>query len=101
MSFSPDSLERLQPLVLTDFSGGMKRNINSEFLQHNQYPFLSNGRNREGKIANVKKALSYAPTLPAGKHQGVYGAGSILVVFIDGLAYYRNFADAMQHKCRQ
>jgi len=93
MSFSPDSAERLQPLILSGFTGGMKRNVNPEALQDNEYVFLSNGRNREGIITNTKEPLSYADQIPAGLKQGITGAGSILIVFIAGEAYFRDFAD--------
>lgn len=55
-----------------------------------QYPLLINGRNRDGSIAPILRPSLL--DLPAGKYQGIYSARNYSIVFISGLAYYRDFS---------
>lgn len=74
------------------FQGGYNRLLDTTRIQRNEYPFLQNGRNRFDVIETIKKPLDITSTLPDGNFQGLYAAGNFTLVFIDGRAYYRNYA---------
>lgn len=71
-----------------DFSGGMFREFDSTKIPPNAYPLLINGRTRENVVTPTSKHLELDG--PAGTYQGLYVAGSIIVLFADGVAYYGN-----------
>lgn len=73
-----------------NFIGGLNTRLEASKLPEGQYSLLINGRVTRNTIAPVKKHLKL--NLPAGRPQGLYSIGSILVVFIAGHAYWRNLA---------
>ena len=69
-----------------DFGGGLDLNLDSTKVQRNASMFISHGRVRRNSIEPVKKHKKIAIT---GSHlQGLFAAGSWLVAFSDGIAYY-------------
>lgn len=68
------------------FSGGMNSFLDDLSLGENEYVKLFNGRIRNGVVANKKATLVEAP---GGKKQGLYAAGNIILLFLDGFAYYK------------
>lgn len=78
--------------IQTSFMGGMNRAVDPSRIGENEYTLLVNGRARYDTITPIKLPLQLRAGLPdVGNLQGIYGAGSIVLVFIDGLAYYRDF----------
>lgn len=77
-------------MMKDDFSGGLVGNKHPTRLAPNEYALMINGRTRNGTVDPIK--LPEAITTLAGKKQGIYAAGSIMVVFVNGEAYYRDFA---------
>jgi len=75
-----------------DFSGGSNLLIDPTNLGGKEYFLLINGRNRYETITSIKEPL-ISEDLPAGRYQGCYGAGNIVIVFISGLAYYKDFSN--------
>lgn len=71
-----------------DFSAGINLLVSDTALADNEYLWLINGRQRFGVVDPIKKHIKDA-TLPAGKKQGIIAVGNVLIVFITGLAYYR------------
>lgn len=76
----------------SDFSGGMRRNVDPSRLGEDEYAFLSNGRIRYGNIRTIKLPSDLTTTLPAGQYQGLYGYGKFLIAFISGKAYVRDYS---------
>lgn len=69
-----------------DFGGGLDLNLDSTKVQRNASMFISHGRVRRNSIEPVKKHKKLAGK---GTHlQGLFSAGSWLVLFSDGIAYY-------------
>lgn len=81
-----------QKYIASDFSGGMNRQLVSTKIASNEYFYLSNGRVREGSIRPVKLPVQQTQGLPnvGTNYQGVYSAGTFLLLFVDGKAYYRD-----------
>jgi len=79
--------------VISDFSGGMRRNVDPTGLNDNEYAVLQNGRNRGGGIATIKGPEDFTGLIPAGKKQGIYGFNNILIVMSGGRAWGRDFSD--------
>src|SRR6267378_3199205 len=76
----------------SSFIGGMHRHLDPIQIGDNEYSILSNARSRYGILQPVKLPLQYTQGLPTGGLiQGVYTARSIMVVFVNGDAYYRDF----------
>lgn len=85
-------MEKELQFLKADFSGGMNRKDDSTKLQPNQYPLLVNARSRYNALEPIYKPSQETAGLPAsGLYQGVYAAGSIILVFVDGKAYYRDY----------
>lgn len=76
-----------------DFAGGINLLDDATKIADNQYPLLRNGRNRNNKITPIREHVE-VNNIPAGKKQGCYAAGSILVVFVAGRAYYKDYNTA-------
>lgn len=76
-----------------DFRGGMNRLDDSSKLLENQYPIAVNARTRYNVVEPIRSPLRQAQGLPDGLHQGVYAAGAIVLVFIAGKAYYKDFSN--------
>jgi hypothetical protein len=77
--------------VFSDFSGGMRRNVDPTGIEDNEYALLINGRNRFGNVAPINGPLELTNQLPSGFYQNVYGFESILLLFIDGKAFAKDF----------
>jgi len=75
-----------------DFSGGMCRNIDPSGIEDNEYALLINGRNRYGNLAPIKGLTERSTEIPAGKYQAIFGFDSIMLVFISGVPFVRDFA---------
>lgn len=69
-----------------DFSGGMDLITPDIGIASTCYKYLINGRVRFGSPEAIRKPSAIAA--PAGKKQGLYAVGNILVAFIAGKAYY-------------
>src|SRR5437773_363986 len=79
--------------IQDSFIGGMNRASDPSRIGDNEYTLLINGRARYDTITPIKLPLQLTTGLPlSGNMQGCYGAGSIILIFIDGLAYVRDFA---------
>lgn len=60
-----------------------------------EYTLLINGRVRENSVQPVNGPLNITAGLPNGTNrQGIYGIGRFLLVFLDGLAYYKDYSAA-------
>ena len=79
--------------MVSDFSAGMNRLMDATKIGAGEYPILVNGRTRFNSIRPIRKALEITG-LPPGKIQGLYAAVDWMIVFVDGLAFYRNYAIA-------
>lgn len=86
----------LLPIIMVifkqdDFSGGLNTQVDAAKGADNVYPLLVNGRTRRNVITPTRKHVQL--NAPAGIYQGLYTAGSHLVLFISGVAYYANITD--------
>jgi len=70
------------------FIGGMNAILEDNYLPEDTYAFLQNGRIRYGGVVPNKKAVLVSE-VPSGKKQGLVAAGSTLICFVSGFAYYR------------
>lgn len=89
-------MDKLASFEQSSFSGGMRRSVDPSQLGDTEYALLINGRSRYGVITPVKLPLQLTQGLPSTSpiFQGIYGAGSFLVTFAGGKAYYRDFSMA-------
>lgn len=71
----------------SDFSGGMDLKSNDTAIKGDAYRYLINGRQRFGNVEPIKDSILI--DAPAGKKQGIIGVGTILVLFCEGNAYYK------------
>jgi len=78
----------------SDFSGGLCRNSDPSGIADNEYALLVNGRNRYGNLAPIKGPTERTSEIPAGFMQSLYGYDSIMLLFISGQAYAKDFAQA-------
>ena len=84
----------MEPLVFqkNSFSGGINQQIDATRIGANEYPLLVNGRTRYDVVEPINAPAIVTSGLPvSGKYQGCYAAGSYLLVFISGQAYYQNY----------
>lgn len=72
--------------VQDSFAGGLDTEFDATKSPKNSYPLLINGRARRNVIQPTNKHVNLSA--PDGNYQGLYGAGSFLVLFIAGKAYY-------------
>ena len=86
----PVKNKKFVPLI--DFSGGIKTSIPGTKIDDNEYPLLINGRTRFSSVTPVKQPKNLSAGLPGGNYQGIYTAGSRLIAFISGKAYFINIA---------
>src|ERR1041384_973676 len=81
--------------IQNSFIGGLNQAVNSTRIKEDEFVVLINGRNRYDVIAPIKLPLLINdPAFPQGvdiNYQGVIAAGSFLVVFINGLAFFKNY----------
>ncbi len=78
--------------LISNFDGGMRRNVAPSKLSDSEYALLINGRSRYGTIRPIKLPLNLSNQMPSGLFQGLYGIDSILVVFKDGKLYARDYS---------
>lgn len=86
-------MEKELQFLRNDFQGGMNRLDDSSKLLENQYPIAVNARTRYNVVEPIRSPLKQLQGLPSGLHQGVYAAGAIVLVFIGGKAYYKDFSN--------
>lgn len=78
--------------IQQSFIGGLNQEVDPTRIDRDQYPLLINGRNRYGNIEPVKLPLEIMSSeFPAGIMQGTFAAGNILIVFVAGQAYYKDW----------
>lgn len=77
---------------VSDFSGGMRRNVSAMLIGDNEYPLLVNMRSRYGTLRPVKLPLQISDGLPEGNFQGCYGSGSLVANFVSGETFIRDFS---------
>jgi hypothetical protein len=75
------------------FVGGLNQQIDGSRLQSNEYGLLVNGRSRFDTIEQITNPVNVTAS-GWTKVQGGYAAGTFLLVFADGKAYYRDFGAA-------
>ena len=75
--------------IQTDFSGGMNQFLKPSAIAANEYSLGFNLRNRNIGLSPIKLSIEDT-TIPAGKKQGVYAFDIFILVFVSGLAYYKN-----------
>lgn len=80
-----------EPLIVRDFSGGMHLDGDLSAIKENEYALLINGRSRNNRIIPVNLPL-LQPNLPSGNYQGGIGLGSVMIIMINGRAYYKDYA---------
>jgi hypothetical protein len=77
---------------LSDFRGGMLTAVDPLKLAEDQYYLLINGRTRFGNIEPIKKPKDITSSAQFGVYQGLYAVGSSLIIFVNGVAYFRDVA---------
>ncbi len=79
----------------SSFIGGMNNQLDPTKVpaMGNSYFLGINVRNREDVLDPIKSPLDLSNSIPSGKFQGLYGAGTYLLLFIDGIPYIRNVLD--------
>lgn len=77
-----------------NFSAGMNLEVDPTKTPKDSYRLLINGRSRRDVIEPTRKHLELAGPFGSRNYQGLYAAGSILVLFADGLAYYADLLEA-------
>lgn len=82
----------MQDFNQESFIGGLNQSIDSTRISKNEYALLINGRNRYDVITPVKLPKQVLdPSISLGvNYQGLYSAGSILIIFVDGRAYWKD-----------
>ena len=75
------------------FLGGMDTRIEPSKLGNTKYPLLFNGRIKRNTIKPVRKHLKL--DAPAGEKQGLYAAGNLLVLFVNGYAYWKDVTSSV------
>lgn len=73
------------------FLGGLNRLVDPTRIDQNQYPFLKNGRSRYDVITPIRKPKRIIEGLPSGKIQGIYTSGSLVLAFVAGSAYFKDY----------
>lgn len=78
----------------SSFQGGINQQLDATKIPSlgDSYFLGINVRNREDVLQPIISPLELSSTIPAGNLQGIYGAGTFLLLFINGRAYYRNVA---------
>lgn len=74
------------------FISGLDTELDPTKSPRDSYSLLINGRNRRDVIEPTKKHLQLSA--PEGNYQGIYQAGSLLVLFISGNAYYADITES-------
>lgn len=95
----------MDPIVQTNFSGGMNLYSDDFRLSDGEYGEAFNIRTRGGSVSPIKEPLEddqqfllydmsgnpHIYTIP-GKKQGIYGFATYALLFADGKAYYKSIA---------
>lgn len=76
--------------IQNGFQGGLNRQFDPTRIGRNEYPLLVNGRSRSDAIKPILDVVQDS-SLPAGLYQGCYAAGSYVLMFISGMAYFKDF----------
>ena len=84
-------MENLTVRTQANFSGGLNLRVSPIQLNDGEYARLFNGRTRNGGIEPITR-LKQIKSIPAGKIQGIYAVDQILLIFIGGKAYWKNYA---------
>ena len=84
--FDPGRLVFIQ----NSFQGGMNQIQDATRINTNQYHLLVNGRVRSGVVKPIKNIFQLPDAPPGNLYQGFYAAGSFLLLFVDGRAYYKD-----------
>lgn len=85
-------MEKELTFIKNDFSGGLNRLDDTTKILETQYPLLVNARVRNNVVAPITRPRLQESGLPTVcKYQGVYTAGSIVLVFVGGQAFYKNY----------
>jgi hypothetical protein len=79
----------------SSFKGGIHQELDATKIPDlgDSYYLGVNIRNREDVLQPVKSPLNLTNTFTAGKVQGLYGAGTILLLFVDGKPFFRDVSD--------
>lgn len=70
------------------FEGGINLLKDDSAIAENQIVFGANIRTRYGVVATIKSPLELV-NAPRGRKQGLYGVGNILLMFVEGFAFYK------------
>lgn len=70
------------------FGGGLNTRVESSRISPDSYPLLFNGRVVKNTVKPVKKHKKLDS--PAGTKQSLYALGEILILFVNGNAWWRN-----------
>lgn len=73
------------------FEGGLNTFVEATKIGEAEYPFIRNARTRDGRVTPINKAKLDQPE--KGNVQAIEQAGSYLIVFINGRAFYKNYED--------
>lgn len=71
-----------------NFNGGLNQSVESTRIGDGQLWLLRNGRIRDGLVTPIKKPTLVQEGVNA---QGIYSLGSQVILFMDGVAYYRDY----------
>ena len=74
----------------SNFLRGLDTELDATKTPRDSYSLLINGRNRRDVIEPTHKHLPLS--VPDGNYQGLYVAGSFLILFISGVAYYADIS---------
>ena len=77
----------------SSFIGGLNNNIDPTKLSQDSYFLGINVRNRQSNLQPIRKPLNLSDKIPEGNLQGIFGAGTLLLIFINGEPYIRNVAE--------
>lgn len=76
--------------IQNSFQQGMNQQVDPTKIAKDEFPLAINTRIRYDILQSIKNP-KLVTGLSAGKFQGLYTAGSYVLLFIAGLAYYKNF----------
>lgn len=76
----------------TSFDAGINLLTSDMQIDPKGYRWLMNGRQRLGYLEANKKNIEI-DTIPSGKKHAIIGVGNILIVFVEGKAYYQKDGD--------
>lgn len=77
--------------IQDSFLGGINQQVDPTRIGKNQYFLGINVRNRKDVAEPIKLPLDITNKKPEGKIQGIYAASNLLILFVNGRAYYQDF----------